>query len=438
MNQKPKLSFKKVFIVALTIFIILLLGSNIISSNKKGLKSTSDNSSITQGEPEKLPDINISMAVIGDIMCHGPNYQDAYNSSTKEYDFSTFFPQIKNYISQADVAIGNLETTFAGGTRAYSGYPTFNSPVALAEELKEIGVDILTTSNNHSLDTGYNGLVNTIEELDKLGFKHTGTFKSEEEKNEILIHDVNGIKIAFLSYTYGTNGIPVPKGKDYCVNLIDKKLIKSHLDKAKELNPDLICVSMHWGVEYTLKPNTEQKDLANFLFENGADVILGSHPHVLEPMEKREITLEDGTTKDGFIIYSLGNFMSAQKDKYTKDSIILNLKITKNQETGKTSVTSYDYTPIYMQDSGANAKDRYQIVDLNKAIADYESGNSSISKTSYNTYLSELKNIKTALQEPTTTTSTSTSKNNTTNTTATTPKNTTQTNTLSKNSKVAA
>ncbi|MBR2743693.1 MAG: CapA family protein [Clostridia bacterium] len=390
---------KKFFFFLLVVFFVLLVVSNFIKSPINTVGSTKVETE--QSAPEKVvePDTTINMAVIGDIMCHSPNYNDAYNSQTKTYDFSTFFTQIKEYVSSADIAIGNLETTFAGGTKAYSGYPTFNSPVQLAQDVKDMGIDVLTTSNNHSMDTGYNGLLNTIDELDKLEISHTGTFRSQEEKDTILIKDVKGVKIAFLSYTYGTNGIAVPKGKEYCINLIDKDLIKSHLDKAKELNPDLICVSMHWGVEYKTKQNSEQDQLADFLFQNGADVILGSHPHVLEPMEKRTITLDDGTTKDGFVIYSLGNFCSAQKDKYTKDSIILNLQLTKHPG-GKTTIDSYNYTPIYMQDNGANAKDRYQIVDLNKKIQEYEAGNSDVTKNWYNTYKTELQNITSIMGEP--------------------------------------
>lgn len=411
-NNKSS-SVKKFFFLALIVFFAILVASNFVNLPPK-ISFAPNNSNESPASAEVVqPDVTVNMAVIGDIMCHGPNYQDAYNSSTKEYDFSTFFPQIKSYISSADIAIGNLETTFAGGTKAYSGYPTFNSPPQLAKDVQDMGIDVLTTSNNHSLDTGYNGLVNTIEELDKLGISHTGTFKSQEDKDTILIKDVNGVKIAFLSYTYGTNGIPVPKGKEYCINLIDKELIKSHLTKAKSLKPDVICVSMHWGVEYKTKQNKEQEGLADFLFENGADIILGSHPHVLEPMEKRTIKLEDGTTKNGFVIYSLGNFCSAQKDKYTKDSIILNLKLTKHPD-GKVSIDSYDYTPIYMQDSGTSAKDRYQIVDLKKKIQEYEDGNSEVTKNWYNTYVNELKNITTIMGEPG-----STSTNQDTNTTKT-------------------
>lgn len=396
-NKKISIELKKIFFALLLVFFIILVISNVSKSPLQfsGTKKTEE-----QTSAEVIPpDTTINMAVIGDIMCHGPNYQDAYDAKTKTYDFSTFFTQIKSYISNADVAIGNLETTFAGGTKAYSGYPTFNSPPELAQAVKDMGIDVLTTANNHSMDTGYNGLENTIDELDKIGIEHTGTFKSQESKDTILIKDVNGIKIAILSYTYGTNGIAIPKGKEYCINLIDKDLIKSQLDKAKELNPDVICVSMHWGIEYKTKQNSEQEQLADFLFENGADIILGSHPHVLEPMEKRTVTLEDGSTKDGFVIYSLGNFCSAQKDKYTKDSIILNLQLTKHSD-GKISIDSYDYTPIYMQDNGTTATNRYQIVDLNTKIKEYESGNSDVTKAWYNIYVSELNNITSILGEP--------------------------------------
>lgn len=399
-SNRPNFNMKKIFCALLFLFLIVLVISNISHApNKFGITKTSNQpSSENSTQQEEQKDTSISMAVVGDIMCHGPNYKDAYNASTKTYDFSTFFPQIKSYISNADIAVGNLETTFAGGNKAYSGYPTFNSPPQLAKDIQDLGIDVLTTSNNHSMDSGYNGLINTIDTLDNLGISHTGTFKSEEDKNKILIKDVNGIKIAFLSYTYGTNGISIPKGKEYCINLINKDLIKKQLESAKAQNPDVICVSMHWGIEYKLQPNTEQKDLADYLFENGADIILGSHPHVLEPMEKRTVTLSDGTKKDGFVIYSLGNFISAQKDKYTKDSIILNLKITKHSQ-GNITIDSYDYTPIYMQDNDANATNRYELVDLEKKIKDYENGDKSITSTTYKTYVAELKNVKTALGE---------------------------------------
>ena len=328
-------------------------------------------------------------------MCHLTNIKNAYDSSSKDYDFSNVFKNIRKYTENADITIGNLETTFAGSSRGYTGYPTFNAPEILGQNLKDIGVDVLTTANNHCMDKGISGLVSTLNFLDNYGIAHTGTSRSEDEQNTILIKDVNGIKIAFLSYTYGTNGITVPSDKTYSVNLIDKDLIKKHIASAKEQNVDVICVSMHWGIEYKLKPNSTQEELSDFLFENGVDIILGSHPHVLEPMKKRTITLNDGTTKDGFVIYSLGNFVSGQVYANTKSTVILDIQITKNSE-GKISIDSVNYTPIYLYDNGAGSKSRtrYTLIDIKQALKAYESGNdNSISKSLYNTLKDELNNI---------------------------------------------
>ena len=339
-------------------------------------------------------DSSVSLAIIGDIMCHNSQYVDAYNSSEKTYDFSYVFEDIKDYIQSADLAIGNLETTFAGAKRGYSNYPNFNTPEQLAGNLKDFGIDILTTANNHCMDTGYTGLVSTLDYLDKAGILHTGTSRSEEEQNTILIKEVNGIKIAFLTFTYGTNGIPVPQDKSYCVNLIDEDFMKSQLELAKKQNPDIICVSMHWGIEYQNVQNTEQERLANFLFQNGVDVIFGSHPHVLQPMEKRSVVLDNGTQKDCFVIYSFGNFMSAQTQKNTRSSIILNVELNKNGNTGKTTIGNISYRPIYMYKATNKAK-KYKVIDMQKSVSNYENGiDSSIGKDTYQVLKNEIERIK--------------------------------------------
>ena len=338
-------------------------------------------------EEEPIPeDVSITMSVIGDIMCHDSQYKDAYVEDTDSYDFTYVFSDIQKYIQVADIAVGNLETTFAGKERGYSNYPTFNTPEQLAYNLKTLGLDVLSTANNHSLDKGYSGLESTLNFLDDAGIAHTGTYASEEDQNKILIQNVKGISIAFLSFTYGTNGIPVPSGRDYCVNLIDEDLITRQIELAKEQNPDIICVFMHWGVEYQTKQNKTQDELADFLFQNGVDVILGGHPHVLQPMEKRQVTLADGTIKDGFIIYSLGNFISGQRDLDTKSSAILNLNITKNGQTGKISIDEATYIPVYMYRASTGSLQRYKLLDVKTNIENYESGiDISLGKTTYNT-----------------------------------------------------
>lgn len=350
--------------------------------------STGNNENV---EPVK-EDVNIKMTVIGDIMCHNSQYKDAYDGST--YDFSYVFDDIKDYISSADIAVGNLETTFAGKERGYSNYPRFNSPEQLAYNLKDTGIDVLCTANNHSMDTNYSGVVSTLDFLDDAGISHMGTSRTAEEQNQILVKDVNGIKIAFLAFTYGTNGIPVPSANSYCVNLIDKDLILKQLELAKAQEPDLICVNMHWGLEYQNVQNSDQEDWADFLFENGVDVILGSHPHVLQPMEKRTVTLEDGTTKNCFVIYSLGNFISGQTKKNTRTSIILNINFTKDGETGKTTIGDVSYVPIYIYKSSSGSTKRYKLLDITSSIAEYENGSdTSIGQSTYSTLKSELTRV---------------------------------------------
>lgn len=386
-KRKPNIPNIILTLISIAFLLIIVFKFNYNISGDMLVSNTLPNNnninSETEVKQEQPKDITIKMTVVGDIMCHNTQYQDAYNKTTDSYDFSHVFSNIADNLRSADITVGNLETTFAGKEKGYSGYPTFNTPEALATNLKGLGFDVLSTANNHSLDSRYAGLVSTIETLDNVGISHMGTYSSQEASQEILIKDVNGIKIAFLAYTYGTNGIPVPSGKEYCINLIDKDKIKTDVNKAKSLGADLIAINMHWGNEYRLKPTDEQKQLADFLFENGVDLILGSHPHVLEPMETREVTLADGTKKQGFLIYSLGNFVSGQVKQYTNHSIILNLTITKHSE-GNITIDDVNYIPIYVDNRGGQAAERFKILNIDKSIKAYQNkSDSSISDTLY-------------------------------------------------------
>lgn len=348
---------------------------------------------------QEKTDTTFTLAAIGDIMCHNSQFKDAYNSETSTYDFSYVFDNISTYTKTADLCVGNLETTFAGEEKGYSGYPQFNTPDNLAYELKGIGLDVLTTAGNHALDTGYTGLSRTIDVLNDADISHLGTYQSQEEQDKVLIKFVKGLKIAFVNYTYGTNGIPVPKDKTYCVNLIDKELISKQLDVAKSQNPDIIIACMHWGNEYQTKQNSTQMELADFLIQNGADIILGTHPHVLQPYEKRTVTLENGSTRNGFVAYSLGNFISDQNAKYTRSSIILDLTITKHVD-GTVSVDNINPIPIYMYKDNSVKSQKMKLVDVNKIIYNYENYlDNIITEKLYNSMKTELYNINSILNK---------------------------------------
>ena len=403
-NKKSKILYVRIFLLIIILAFIFCLikfvvpdksvdvANTNLSSNSQVAENPVNNTNsdtISQQEP-----ITFSLAAIGDVMCHNTQYMDAYNSSTDSYDFSYVFDDIQNYIKSADISIGSLETTFAGKDRGYSNYPTFNSPEELAYDLAEIGLDVLSTAGNHALDKGFLGLCNTLDVLDDANISHSGTYRTQEDRDSVLIKDVKGVKVAILSYTYGTNGIPVPSDKNFCVNLIDRDLIKQDIENAKSQNADVIISCMHWGIEYQTIQNKEQENLADFLFENGVDIILGNHPHVLQPMEKRSVTLEDGTVKDCFVIYALGNFICDQNSENTRNSIILNLDITKNPD-GKISIDKVDYVPIYMyKNSNLNIR-KMKLLDIEKSISDYENGvDTSISSSTYNLLKDELENIK--------------------------------------------
>ena len=328
-----------------------------------------------QPSPTIVPEDSFATIVsFVETLCHKPLFNAAYDKETDTYDFSYMFKYVEKYFANATVSIGNLESPMAGFERGYSGYPTFNAPEHLAIDLKELGVDIMTTSNNHSLDKGFSGLSSTLDFLDSAGIAHIGTARTQEEQNTILFMDLNGIKTAFLSYTYGTNGIPVPEDKEFCVNLIDEELILTQINQAKAEGAELIVASMHWGVEYQTTQNEEQIRLAEFLIKNDVKIILGCHPHVLQPMEMLKVQTDDGVEKEGLVIYSQGNFFSNQTKINTQNTAIFNIEIKKDGITNEVTVESVSYVPIFVNIKEPGAKDRYELLDLNEIIRSYESG----------------------------------------------------------------
>ena len=383
-------------ILIIIIFLILLFLYNINNSYPHSsqvdiynIKSTKYDVNINK---RSLKPISFSITAIGDIMCHDTQYKDAYNNNTGVYDFNYVFNDIKHYTSRSDLTIGNLETTFGGKDKGYRNYPTFNTPDSLANAISNIGVDVLSTASNHSLDTGYDGLVRTSNLLNDLGIKHVGTAKNKEERDNILFVNVKGVNIAIISYTYGTNGIPVPKGKEYSVNLIDEDLILKDINTAKTKSADMIIACMHWGNEYQLYASDSQKELADLLFENGVNIIIGNHSHVIQPMEKKTITTKDGITQDCFVIYALGNFISDQNSPNTRNSIILDLNLTK-LHNGKITINNVDYTPIYMYKSKSSSKQKIKLLNIEEEIKKYNNKENNIDYLTFNLITNELNHI---------------------------------------------
>ncbi len=373
-----------ILILFLLLFIWLIKGSPISSVTPRTDSSAGtklDPSPDASGDPVSYTTATLTLT--GDIVGHLHVVNSAYDSAADSYDFTPIFQYAGSALSDTDFLIGNLETTLSGGT--YSGSPTFNSPDDLAKSLKELGYDLLTTANNHCLDMGFSGLSRTLDVLDQYGIDHLGTYRSQEEfdKNHgILVENINGISVAFLDYTYGTNYNEVEGA--YSVNrfnlntgdetkvTLDTERIDADMEYAQGLNTDLIIVLMHWGVEYETTENADQDMVADYLIARGADAVLGGHAHVPQPLAYRTVTGINGTERTGFVCFSLGNLISNQADPYTNITAALNLTLRKNSATGEASVSDVTYIPLFLLNRGDDAEPQYLLFDTRAAIADYD------------------------------------------------------------------
>lgn len=366
---------KKIF----SLLLIALIVSLIIVSMDNNWTARNESVNVEDFEPEEeyigdieehLEEKKITATVLaaGDIMFHIPQIKSAYNKETNSYDFTDVFKYVKPYIESSDIAIANFETVTYGNDIGFSGFPRFNSPVETLYALKDTGFDILNTANNHAIDRGRDGIVNTINYINGYGMKNIGTYK--EPDDNILVENINGIKIAFLSYCYGFNGLEsllTEEELSYMVSRIDESKIKQDIEKAKSLS-DIIVVFIHWGNEYHREPSEYQIELGRNMVDWGANIILGAHPHVIQ---KSEIIEKDG--RDNFIIYSMGNFLSNQRmestgNKYTEDGIMVRIELEKDLDEGDTIIKDIDYLPTWVRRYSENGVVKYEILPVEDFI----------------------------------------------------------------------
>jgi poly-gamma-glutamate synthesis protein (capsule biosynthesis protein) len=309
----------------------------------------------TSSKPIQSKNTNrITFIAVGDIMVHQDQLNSAYDKKTDSYDFSEYFKNINSYLKDGDMVYANLETSVAGKELKYSGYPKFNAPTELLEELKKNNFTHLSVANNHALDRGWVGLSNTIRNVKDagmipLGAREVGastSIQSSPQKNTSIdtgavtaasssvvnyqITEKNGVKVGFLSYTYDTNGFTLPKNKKGMISYIDKEQIVKDLDDVKKQGVDVIIVAYHFGVEYQKFETSQQRELGQLACDNGANFIIGTHPHVLEPV--RYLTNSNDKNSTCMIAYSLGNFISGMPNLYTDLGGILKIKISKMSE----------------------------------------------------------------------------------------------------------
>lgn len=304
---------------------------------------------------EKSSSDSLSILVAGDLMQHSPQINAARESGG--YDYAPCFELVKPIISDADIAIANFEVTLGGPP--YQGYPCFSAPDEYLSDILGAGFDILTTGNNHCLDTRQKGLERTIMMMDSLKVPHLGTYKDslERAKNYPLLIEKNGFRVVLLNFTYATNGLRVTKPN--IVNYIDTVEIANDIAKAKTMNPDLLIAIPHWGIEYALTPNKPDRELADWLFAQGVDHIIGGHPHVLQPMERRNATAENG---GNVLVYSLGNYLSNQYKDNTVGGAMVRLDFVKQE--GKVKLVNCGYMLTYCSRPQNSGKKNYRIVPV--------------------------------------------------------------------------
>jgi poly-gamma-glutamate synthesis protein (capsule biosynthesis protein) len=367
MSKKIRRRKKRIRLLSLSFILVagivlLSFAAKEINKNKEAAGDKGVGTVSEAEEPKKAEignNITVNIKATGDIMFHPSQLDGAYNSSTGTYDFRNSFRAVKKIFQDTDVAIGNFEGTTAGNkVYDYQGYPIFNAPDEVLDAIKDAGFDILSTANNHCLDTGKIGVIRTVQEINARGMKSVGTYVKKPE-TRVLIKDVKGIKIAFLSYTEMVNGLETtmsPEDLDTMVNIIDEKKIMEDIAYSKEKNADIIIACLHWGDEYSRVQAERQEVLADKLFASGVDIILGNHPHVIQPAQTKEY---NGKTK--FVVYSMGNFLSNQRvetlapygmteevSKYTEDGVIVDINIEKNSQSGEVSIKDASYIPLWV------------------------------------------------------------------------------------------
>ncbi len=295
-------------------------------------------------EPPKPVETRVSFVGVGDNLIHETIYLDAKNNASQEgkegYDFSPMYTKMKPLIEAADLAFLNQETILGGDDRGLSGYPVFNSPSILADQMIEVGFDLFNHASNHSMDKGKKGIEHAAALWrSKPNIAMSGIYDSEEDRNTPRIIERKGIRFAFLAYTYGTNGIKIPDS--YLVSLFDKDKIKADVDRVRSL-ADVIIVSAHWGTEGIFTANSMQKEYAKYLSSLGVDVVIGTHPHTIQPIE----WLRNDTGKETLVVYSLGNFISGMLDVYNLLGGMIGMEFVRQPDDTEVTIEHVTWTPL--------------------------------------------------------------------------------------------
>lgn len=374
MTKKINLIIKSKLLSLLLLLVLIFICGCSTENNNISILDTNENSDFKS--------TSINLTAVGDVMAHSPQLKAQYDSNSNTYSFDNNFKYIKKYIETSDLSIANLETTLAGEDIGYSSYPTFNTPDAIASALKNTGFDIISTINNHTFDKGSHGFDRTLSVLKELNFETVGT-KSNVYDDDYIIKDINGIKLGITSYSYGDiinsdkylNGIKISDECKERANIFSSSNVNDAFNTinntiSKLNDTDIQILIIHWGNEYQRVPSKFQSELAQLLSDAGVDIIIGSHPHVVQPVEM--IKSSDGSNET-LIVYSLGNLISNQRketlgNSYTEDGLIISIDINKDSSNSDAYVSNVKCIPTWVNKYSDNNKFVYEVVPIEDKV----------------------------------------------------------------------
>jgi len=364
------LFFKSLFVKFFSVGLFIISYSFLFELYQN--KSSNQLSSVSESK--------IKLTFVGDLMCHLPQL-NAARIKKDSFDFKPSFNYIKKFLENSDLTFGNLETVIGEEKDNYKGYPTFNSPPEFVDALKYAGFDILFTSNNHAYDQGISGILRTISSIQKNQMEYIGTYFSQSDYDSLKIISKKNFKIGLLAYTYGLN-INIKMNK-YAVKIIDTLLIKREINQLKEKAADIIVVYFHFGDEYKRNPSSYQKEIVRKTIEYGADIIVASHPHVVQPIMIYSSGNKIGKT---LVAYSLGNFISNQRWRYSDAGVILSVYLSKINNTIK--LDSISIIPSWVYKGLIDGKNQFYIIPCDTfKINDYPFLNNSDKKLIKRSYI---------------------------------------------------
>lgn len=368
--------------------IVLLIGAIILILNDGGTMLSgllgnrpAHTEQVEKAQADADKYTSITIAAVGSISISDHQLADARTGDG--YDFSPCFFGAADLLAGADLTVADLECNFAGSPY---GTATSSAPSALADNLAGLGFDLLQTANCASIANGMAGLESTIGAIERAGMQSVGTFASSQDWRDaggMTMAEVRGVKVAFVAFTKGLGNMSLPESSAKAVNLLytdydtnysdlDTAGIASTMAEVRKQNPDIIIALVHWGSEYSREVSDSQKRLAKLLYENGADAIIGTHSHMVGPIDEHTVTLDDGTEKDVVTAYDLGDFYTDSTKPGTQTSAVLRLTFTRNNWTNKAMLSECKYEPLFCADMGPSERNRYQVLGIENAIALYE------------------------------------------------------------------